>query len=337
MINQYGQESNNGGPSAVKPCFTRNSLATLLDGSGTSWKYYDNKYGAKGIWTAPNAIVAMCEPLVTVNGTLQCGGTDWVNDVVQDSTQILSDLGGNGNPCNLAQVSWVIPNGDRSDHPGFAGTQNNSKDIEYGPMWVATILNTLGSSPCTDPNGHTYWQDTAVFIAWDDWGGWWDHVNPDKSSNGPGVLIQNANQNCDPATKFGCGYIYGFRVPLLVVSAYTPTGYVSGNTVTQGGEVFPYVHDFGSILAFIENNFGPGIGNINRSNNYPFADASAPDHNPNIGNVPLADFFPLTSPRQYVSIPVPGAWSGYGYNYFINYFTNGGQAMDPDDDVVDND
>jgi len=60
-----------------------------------------------------------------------------------------------------------------------------------------------------------------------------------------------------------------------------------------------YLHDFGSILAFIENNFKLGIGNINSSNNYPFADAFAPGSGN--GNIPLSDFFPISqnNPRQF--------------------------------------
>jgi hypothetical protein len=58
---------------------------------------------------------------------------------------------------------------------------------------------------------------------------------------------------------WGCGYAYGFRVPLLVVSEHTPVGTISG-AVTSYPVTYPppaeYTHDFGSILAFTENNFG---------------------------------------------------------------------------------
>src|SRR6202042_151908 len=75
---------------------------------------------------------------------------------------------------------------------------------------------------------------------------------------------------------------YGFRVPLLVVSAYTQDGTVSGACGGMGqvpcpNNVFPYQHDFGSLLAFIEYNFfgSDYIGQINPG--YPFADAYAPE------------------------------------------------------------
>jgi hypothetical protein len=125
----------------------------------------------------------------------------------------------------------VVPNGDRSDHPGFQGTENNSTQIEGGPAWVADIINALGNSPCKNPDQSSYWNTTAVFVVWDDWGGWWDHVQPYE------VLYDDPAHNihCDPANTFGCGYVSGFRVPFLVVSAYTGTlkngvysGYISG-------------------------------------------------------------------------------------------------------------
>jgi phospholipase C len=88
----------------------------------------------------------------------------------------------------LAQVSWVMPDGADSDPTGNKGT---------GPAWVASIVNAIGNSP--------YWSNTAIIITWDDWGGWYDHVAPP---------IYNS-------------YEYGFRVPLIIVSPYSKQGYVS--------------------------------------------------------------------------------------------------------------
>src|SRR5262249_32851690 len=79
----------------------------------------------------------------------------------------------------------------------------------------------------------SYWANTAIIITWDDWGGWYDHVPPPK-------II-------DDGKSWGSGYVYGFRVPLIVVSPYAKAGYVSHKT-----------HDFGSILKFIEENFSLG-------------------------------------------------------------------------------
>jgi hypothetical protein len=136
---------------------------------------------------------------------------------------------------------------------------------------------------------------------------------------------------------WGCGNTYGFRVPFLLVSAFMapapspgpPTqGYVSGNTQTQH-EQAPYIHDFGSILAFIENNWTLGFGQGGINPAYPFADNFAPE----LPAVPLADFFCDNScPAQpFLSIPEPvGAWQTID-------FINDTDTSDPDDDVIDND
>ena len=181
---------------------------------------------------------------------------------------------------------------------------------------MADIINTLGN----DPGKCGYWNNTAVLIVWDDWGGFWDHVAPFS-------VVNNG-------TSWGSGYVYGFRVPFMVVSPYTPAGYVSGACQSPNcpNEAFPYVHDFGSILAFIENNFlGSGqIGQINPG--YQFADAFAPDYKVRPLNIPLADFFSLATPRSFQAITLPpGAPDA---NYFINY---NGPILDPDNDVIDND
>jgi len=239
---------------------------------------------------------------------------------------------GNGAPiftdvasCNLKNVSWVIPDKRWSDHA--------NDDLGLGPSYVANIVDAIGNSGCTDTigtNTYTYWQDTAIFIVWDDWGGWYDHVAPP-----PNMLLRqypSVNNNCsNPASTWGCGYTYGFRVPLLVVSAYTPAGYVSGS-IAQGGPgmAVPYIHDFGSILGFIENNFG--LGFINQTPNSPgYADRNAPDNAPPF--LPLADFF---TPSYRSFAPVQPA-VGKNADFFVNYFQqHQGQTSDgPDGDDAD--
>jgi phospholipase C len=129
----------------------------------------------------------------------------------------------------LPAVSWVIPSGPNSDHAGSSRTTG-------GPSWVAAIVNAIGNS--------SYWENTAIIITWDDWGGWYDHVRPRK------VI--------DDGYSWGSGYVYGFRVPLIVVSPFAKPGYISHIN-----------HDFGSILNLIEEDFGlPSLG---------YADAYADD------------------------------------------------------------
>ncbi len=107
----------------------------------------------------------------------------WINNVEIPETQILSDIANGA----LAQVSWVIPDGYKSDHPdGNDGS---------GPAWVASIVNAIGNSP--------YWANTAIIITWDDWGGWYDHVAPKIINDG---------------VSWGSGYVYGFRVPYRCIT-----------------------------------------------------------------------------------------------------------------------
>ena len=131
---------------------------------------------------------------------------------------------------------------------------------------------------------------------------------------------------------WGANYTYGFRVPMLVVSAYTKAGYVSG--AISGPPSYPpplqFTHDFGSILAFIENNFGIPIGSIG-SQQYPFADAFAPDRVN--GNIPLSDFFQFPY-RSFTGIWVP---AGYDASYFQKYFLNNPSETPDGPDANDDD
>jgi phospholipase C len=120
-----------------------------------------------------------------------------------------------------------------------------------------------------------YWSNTAILVTWDDWGGWYDHVAP--------PIINS--------------YEYGFRVPLIVVSPYAKPAYVSHVT-----------HDFGSILKFIESNFGlPSLG---------YADAPAD----NLSD--CFDFDQTPLPFQHIAAPLDA-------NHFLN---DKRTPTDPDDD-----
>jgi len=281
------------------PCYDHPTLIDILKNvSGFSWKYYANSMGS--IWSAPTAIEHICGGI----GTNPCpnfapGGT-YANNMVFESHNNLAPVFNDINDCNLAALSWVIPDTRWSDHPG---TGNNNGT---GPYYVADLVNAIGESTCTDPdNGLNYWHNTAILIVWDDWGGWYDHVPPFKLG-GEGINL------------WGESYTYGFRVPLLVVSPNTQAGYVSG--AISGSPVYPpppqYTHDFGSILAFIEYNFsGAGeIGQINPS--YPFADNWAPDWNHPTGNIPLQDFFQFPY-RGFTVIPVDPPYNTPAY--FTSY------------------
>ena len=222
------------------PCFEHPTLTDLLSNAGVTWRYYTLNAGS--IWTAPNAIDHMCQSQ-TISGVLTCTGPDWINNVVIPSTRVLQDVA-NG---ELAEVTWIIPDGAYSDH----GIANDGS----GPSWVASIVNAIGNSP--------YWANTAIIITWDDWGGWYDHVAPKVINDG---------------VSWGSGYVYGFRVPLIVVSPYAKAQYISHAS-----------HDFGSVLKFIETTFN--LPSLN------YADAPADD---------LSDCFVMTqSPLSFHAIAAP--------------------------------
>ncbi len=233
-------------------CNDHPTLTDSLDNANLTWRYYTPSAGS--IWTAPTGIQHMCVPNPAAPNATSCSGPDYTDanpkvvlNQTQSNAQILTDITGG----TLQSVSWVIPTGADSDHA-------KSND-GCGPSWVTSIVNAIGSSP-------TYWNNTVIILTWDDWGGWYDHVPPPKV--------------VDDGTSWGSGYVYGFRVPLIVISPY----------ITKAGYISKVNHDFGSILKFIENNYNlPGLG---------FADTNALDD--------LSDFFNFRQPPiAFTSIAPP--------------------------------
>jgi phospholipase C len=194
VINPYGEQ-----PQSLEtyPCFQRLSLMNEMDSAGVTWKYYQDNLGA-GLWHGVDPIYSIWS-----------NKSEMAANVVSPPAQVLTDIQ-NG---QLANVVWVTPDSAESDHPDG----NNGS----GPSWVASIVNAIGES-------RQYWPNTAIFITWDDWGGFYDHVPP---------TIYNS-------------FELGFRVPLIVVSPYVKSGCVSH-----------VQHEFGSILHFTEEAFDlPSMG-----------------------------------------------------------------------------
>jgi hypothetical protein len=300
-INPSGTESLGYTPPGFNqgyPCYDHPTLIDILPPK-VNWKYYSNSQGS--IWSAPTAIKHICGGIGQGSCPNFAPGHKYATNMVFESHNNLVPIFNDINTCNLAALSWVIPDARWSDHPG------NNINNGAGPNYVANIVNAIGWSTCTDPdNGLTYWHNTAILITWDDWGGWYDHVPP---------FMLGGEGN-----GWGASYTYGFRVPLLVVSPYTKAGYVSG--AISGPPSYPpplqFTHDFGSILAFVEYNFlgASGIGSINSQDKYPFADSFAPDWNHPQGNVPLQDFF-LFPYRDFTAIPIDPPYNTP--TYFTNY------------------
>jgi phospholipase C len=265
LIDSNGVENSS---NVIFPCFEHETVADLLQPSNITWKYYSP--GANSIWTAPNAIQHICVP----HGG-NCTGADWTANVDLNPTDILTDIGS----CNLRQVSWVVPSGQNSDHAAI--------NTGGGPSWVASIVNSVGNSWNSSSHKCDYWGNnsndaTAIFVVWDDWGGWYDHKAPP---------LRPAPQG---------GYELGFRVPMIAVSAYTPVQLVDNHQ-----------HDFGSLVRFIEQNFGIAEGALT------FADARA--------STDMTSFFDLSqAPRPFFNIHAK-----VGAKFFLNDKT---PPTEPDDD-----
>ncbi|HXS23104.1 MAG TPA: alkaline phosphatase family protein, partial [Gemmatimonadales bacterium] len=106
----------------------------------------------------------------------------------------------------LPAVSWVIPNGELSEHPPAL--------VSRGQAYVTALINAIMQSPL--------WSSTAIFLSWDDWGGFYDHFTPP-------VVDENG---------------YGLRVPGLVISPYAKNGFIDHQTLS-----------FDAYVKFIEDDF----------------------------------------------------------------------------------
>lgn len=157
----------------VFPCFDYTTLGDELDAASKSWRYYAPPVVGISTWSAYDAIRHIRY------------GADWTNNVISPETRVLDDVKAG----TLANVTWVIPDFQNSDHPDTGDTA--------GPQWVSSIVDSIGASP--------FWSSTAIVILWDDWGGFYDHVAPPQlDAHGLGV-----------------------RTPLMVISPFAKHGYVS--------------------------------------------------------------------------------------------------------------
>ena len=195
------------GPPHKPPDYPWTDLTYLLHRQHVSWAYYLKtgpepdcetgatlcKYNAQdprtpGIWNP-------LPSFDTVRQDRQLGN-------VRDTSTLFTAL----QRGRLPAVSWVVPNGVVSEHP--------NSSIHTGQAYVTRIVNAIMRSKT--------WPSTAIFLAWDDWGGFYDHVAP--------------------PTVDGMGY--GFRVPGIVISPYARQGYVDHQRLS-----------FDALTKFIEDDF----------------------------------------------------------------------------------
>src|SRR5579863_1748088 len=177
------------------PCLTYETLRDLLDANHFTWKYYTPTLVTHGgdLWNAFDAISQVRY------------GSEWTTNVSSPETNIFTDISNN----ELPAVSWVVPDGQNSDHPAQK-EWGIRKDT--GPSWVAQIVNAIG--------GSQYWNSSAIVVIWDDWGGFYDHVAPPQLDY-TGL---------------------GFRVPMLVISPYAQSGYVA-HTQYEFGSILKFVEE----------------------------------------------------------------------------------------------
>jgi phospholipase C len=182
------------------PCFDFPTITDGLNSANVSWKYYAPTAEQHGyIWSALDAVKHVRF------------GPDWTSKVVPFGRFVQDAASG-----SLPSVSWVIPDFNVSEHTtvnAFAGTTLSVSACE-GENWTVQQINAIMKSSA--------WASTAIVLAWDDFGGFYDHVPP---------------PNVD---SLGLGP----RVPLIVISPYS-----------REGEVSHTQYEFGSFLQLLENRY----------------------------------------------------------------------------------
>jgi phospholipase C len=219
------------------PCFDIQTEGDLLTNAGIPWASYTATHTQNGyIWSAYNSI-------------RHIRNTDQWEEHIRPVDDVVDDIARD----RLPSVTWIAPRFEDSDHPKF------KTSLCQGENWTTQVVNAVMNSPM--------WKDTAVFISWDEWGGFYDHVPP---------------QQID---KFGLG----FRVPLMVISPYA-----------MRGKIDHHWGEFSSVLRFVEENWG--LSNLTKrdagasdlSYDFDFEQRPlAPDPLPPIRNCPASGHSPM--------------------------------------------
>jgi phospholipase C len=182
-------------------------LTYLLHEYGVSWGYYVAKGGEPDC--ANNAVLCKSKPQDFKTPGIW-NPLPWFETVHEDdqlaNIQPLTRFYTQAQAGTLPSVSWITPAQNVSDHPPAR--------ITNGQAYVTGLIDTIMRSPD--------WNSTAIFLTWDDWGGFYDHLKP------PTVDAQG----------------YGLRVPGLVISPYAKRGYIDHQILS-----------FDAYLKFIEDDF----------------------------------------------------------------------------------
>jgi phospholipase C len=176
--------------------FAWTDLTYLLHKNNISWGYYLD-HGEQST-TNPNGVPKLWDVLP--------GFTDVSSAEQKSNIQTVTDFKNQAKAGTLPAVSWIVPDQQDSEHP--------SALVSTGQAYVTRIINTVMRS--------SDWSSSAIFLSWDDWGGFYDNVVPPT------------------ADSLG----YGIRVPALVISPYARSGYIDPQTLSSD-----------AYLKFIEDDF----------------------------------------------------------------------------------
>ncbi|MGI9184946.1 MAG: alkaline phosphatase family protein [Solirubrobacteraceae bacterium] len=238
------------------PLYAWTDMTYLLHRYGVSWGYYVFK------GTEPDC---QNDSSVTCAGVPQNAATPGIwnplphfADVQQDgqlgNVQSLSNFFTAAQTGTLPAVSWIDPNGKVSEHPTAL--------VSAGQTYVTGLINAIMRSP--------EWNSTAVFLSWDDWGGFYDHVVPP-------TVDQNG---------------YGLRVPGIVISPYARSGYIDHQILS---------HD--AYNKFIEDAFLGGARLDPATDGRPDPRPGVRETNPILGDL-TAGFDFSQPPRAPLTLPV---------------------------------
>ena len=236
------------------PNYAWTDLTYLLHKNHVTWKYYV----AEGTQPDCDDDEMTCTPKPQTVGTPGIWNPlPFFTTVHQDSEvgniQTVDHFVADVQAGTLPAVCWIIPNGKVSEHPPGL--------VSDGQAYVTGLINAIMQSPV--------WDSTAIFLAWDDWGGFYDHVVP------PHVDVNG----------------YGLRVPGLVISPYAKQGYIDHQTLS-----------FDAYAKFIEDDFLGGSRIDPRTDGRPDPRPTVRESVPQLGDL-ILDFNFSQAPLPPVVLP----------------------------------
>jgi phospholipase C len=230
-------------------------ITWLLHAHHVSWAYYVQKGSQPD---CVNSLTPTCNPATQNAGTPGSWNplplfTDVQHDHQVSNIRPLRSYFTAARAGTLPAVTWITPSGPDSEHP--------SDSVHRGQAYVTALVNAAMKSPD--------WNSTAIFLSWDDWGGFYDHVVPPRvDRNG-----------------------YGVRVPLIIVSPYAKRGYIDHQVLSSD-----------AFLKFIEDDFLGGARLNPATDGRPDPRPDVRETMPQLGNL-VSDFNFSQPPRMPLLLP----------------------------------